>query len=191
MIRINLLPYRAARKKENVRRQTSVFFLSTILVVLGIFLYNNILNRKMERLETSVASLRNEVVKYRKINLEIAEIKKKLAVLDKKLVVIKQLDSDRKAPIALLEMMTEVIVEKKMWFTSLNARENEVKIKGVALDNQIVADFMTRLESTKLFSSVNLTVLVQEKVSEDIHLKGFEIVGNKLTKQPANAGKPG
>ena len=34
MIRINLLPFRAARKKENVRRQVSVFLLSLVLVVI-------------------------------------------------------------------------------------------------------------------------------------------------------------
>ena len=34
MIRINLLPFRAARRRENVRRQTSIFFLSVVLVTI-------------------------------------------------------------------------------------------------------------------------------------------------------------
>ena len=40
MIRINLLPFRAARKKENVRRQVSVFLLSFVLIIIGVFYYN-------------------------------------------------------------------------------------------------------------------------------------------------------
>jgi len=34
MIRINLLPFRAARKKENIRRQISVFVLSVVCLAL-------------------------------------------------------------------------------------------------------------------------------------------------------------
>ncbi|RLB32469.1 MAG: pilus assembly protein PilN, partial [Deltaproteobacteria bacterium] len=30
MIRINLLPFRAARKKENIKRQISIFVLTTL-----------------------------------------------------------------------------------------------------------------------------------------------------------------
>ena len=37
MIRINLLPFRSARKKENIRRQLSIFLLSLILAVVAIF----------------------------------------------------------------------------------------------------------------------------------------------------------
>lgn len=37
MIRINLLPYRAAQKKENIRRQISIFLLLLILMTLALF----------------------------------------------------------------------------------------------------------------------------------------------------------
>ena len=41
MIRINLLPYRAARKKENIRIQFNIFIGSLILVALAIFYFNS------------------------------------------------------------------------------------------------------------------------------------------------------
>jgi type IV pilus assembly protein PilN len=39
MIRINLLPFRAARKKENIRRQLSIYVLSVVclLLLMGLF----------------------------------------------------------------------------------------------------------------------------------------------------------
>ena len=37
MIRINLLPFRSTRKKENIRRQLSIFVLSLILAVVAYF----------------------------------------------------------------------------------------------------------------------------------------------------------
>ena len=35
MIRINLLPFRAARKKENIKRQISIYVLTVILLLVG------------------------------------------------------------------------------------------------------------------------------------------------------------
>ena len=40
MIRINLLPFRAARKKENIRRQVSIFLLSLAFLLIILFYYN-------------------------------------------------------------------------------------------------------------------------------------------------------
>ena len=50
MIRINLLPFRTERKKENVRRQVSLFLLSLALVLLVLFYYNWSLNSKIKKL---------------------------------------------------------------------------------------------------------------------------------------------
>ena len=47
MIRINLLPYRAARKKENIRIQVNIFIGSVVILVGLIFLSYSFLNRKI------------------------------------------------------------------------------------------------------------------------------------------------
>ena len=47
MIRINLLPFRSARKKENIRRQLSIFVLSLILTVVAIFGVNLLLDSQI------------------------------------------------------------------------------------------------------------------------------------------------
>ena len=54
MIRINLLPFRTERKKENVRRQMSLFLLSLVLVLLVLFYYNFILNSKIVKLNKMI-----------------------------------------------------------------------------------------------------------------------------------------
>ena len=35
MIRINLFPFRAARIKENIRRQVTIYLLSTVFLILA------------------------------------------------------------------------------------------------------------------------------------------------------------
>ena len=179
MIRINLLPFRAARKKENIRRQVSVFILSFFLVVVILVYYNIRLKNSISDLNSKITDTQNQIAKYDKINKEIAEIKKALALLKKKTNVIKLLELSRKEPVHMLDAMTRLIVEKRMWFTGFNAKDQTVDIAGIALDNKTVADFMARMENSDLFSSVNLKTLKQHAVSGHNDLKSFQIVCTK------------
>lgn len=175
MIRINLLPFRAARKKENIRRQLSVFFLSLILLLAGVFAVHWWLTGRVSRLEAKLSKTQQELDKYNQINKEIAEIKKKLENLNKKMAVMSELERNRHEPTRLMDAMTQVVVEKRMWFTRLEEKDQAININGIALDNKTVADFMVRLEKCGLFSSVNLKTLKQTEV-QNSPLKSFEIL---------------
>lgn len=174
MIRINLLPYRTARKKENIRRQISIFLLSFILLALisGYALF--ILNGKISDLNAGIEDTKAQIAKYERKVKEINSIKKELDMLARKMKIIDQLDSSRKGPVKLLDAMTQLIVQKRMWFVSFNAIGSAVSISGVALDNKTVADFMTRLENSGLFSGVSLKTLKQTTIN-NLKLKQFDI----------------
>lgn len=174
MIRINLLPFRAARKKENIRRQVSIFLLSLVFLLIILFYWNWHLGSEIAGLNTKITLTKAELDKYDKINKEIAEIKKKLSNLKKKMAVMETLEANRFEPTQLLDMMTQVIVPKRMWFTRMDSKDRQVKIAGIALDNKTVADFMVRLEQSGLFSDVNLNTLKQRKVDKS-NLKSFQI----------------
>ena len=182
MIRINLLPFRTERKKENVRRQASLFLLSLFLVLLVLFYYNFSLNSKIGKLNTKIAATNNELTKYNEINKEIARIKKNLEVLRKKMAVIAQLESDRHAPVVLMDTMTQVVVAKRMWFTNMAVQDRKVSIEGIALDEKTVADFMVRLQNSGLFSNVELKSVKRKKV-EKSNLKSFQVVCTKVPPQ--------
>jgi len=179
MIRINLLPFRAARKKENIRRQVSIFLLSFFLVGVAMAYYNTGLNSKVQALDTKVKNTKEEMNKYDKINKEIDDIKKKLAILEKKTDVIKNLELNRKEQVRLLDAMTDLVIEKRMWFTSFGTATEDINITGIALDNQTVADFMVRLEDSGLFDSVKLKSTKQQKHDKNINLKSFVITCRK------------
>ena len=189
MIKVNLLPFRTARKKENIRQQVSIFLLSIIFVALSMYSYNISLNNKINEYNVKIENIKNEVAKYDKIVKEIADIKNKLGVLNKKTSIIKNLGLNRKEPVRLLDTMTFTVIPKRMWFTNLEAKEKIVTIKGIALDNKTVADFMTRLENSKLFVSVNLTTIKQPKNNKYPNLKEFVISCNKMPLDNAGADK--
>ena len=179
MIRINLLPFRAARKKENIRRQVSIFFLSLILVFTILFVVNYGLGFVVSNLKSDIEKANAELEKYNEINKEIARIKKTLENLQKKMDVINRLELNRHAPVRLLDTLTQMLVPKRMWFTGLEEKDATIKIDGIALDNKTVADFMVRLQNSGLFSSVNLKTLKQKEF-EGNNLKSFQVTCIKM-----------
>ncbi len=174
MIRINLLPFRSNRKKENIRRQLSIFVLSMALSVVAIFGVYLLLSNQVDDLNSRIARTQVELDKYDKINREIEEIKKKLDNLNKKLAVIRELEVSRYEPVRLMDTLAQVILDKRMWFTTLDVKAEGIAISGVAMDDKTVADFMVRLEGSGLFSSVSLRTLRQVEIQKT-NLKSFEI----------------
>lgn len=174
MIRINLLPFRSTRKKENIRRQLSVFVLSVILTVIGLFGVNLFLDSRVDELKQRIGSTKAELEKYDKINKEIAEIKKKLDNLNKKMAVIRELEVSRYEPVRLMETINQVLVEKRMWLTALKYSTRDVSVSGLALDDKTVADFMLRLEGCGLYSKVDLKGLKQVEIQKT-QVKSFEV----------------
>ena len=181
MIRINLLPFRAARKKENIRKQVSIFLLSLVLVIILATWLNFVLSGKIKSLNKEIAETQKQVEKYNKINKEIAEIKKKLDLLNKKIEVIKSLDLIRKAPVELLDDVSRLNVQERMWLTKLEEKSGKIKMTGVALDNPTVAEFMTRIESSKKYDDVKLVSINRDTSVKGLELKKFNITCAKAT----------
>jgi type IV pilus assembly protein PilN len=211
MIRINLLPFRAARKKENIRRQVSIFFLILFFMSALLVWYNVSLNNKTKKLKMLITDTEKELETYNNINKEITEIKKNLQVLQTKTDVMEELEIKRREPLEILDAMTEMIVGNRMWFTSFKVTEKvqvqsepakgkqtkkqpavsnglpvkqpkkavDIFIKGVALDSKTVADFMTGLESSPLFSEINLKTIRQVNI-KGLNLVEFEVNLNKM-----------
>ena len=185
MIRINLLPFRKARKKENVRQQVSVFVLVLIFLIVGMSYLALTLNRKIENLDSRIKTSTQQLSELAVLTKEIDEIKKKLDTIKKKTTVIKNLEQNRKSSVILLDTMTNMVIPGRMWFTSLSDISESVEINGLALDNKTVADFMIKLEGSKLFSGVSLKTLKQQAI-KDVILKNFEISCRKIAKPEAD-----
>ena len=183
MIRINLLPFRAARKKENIRRQISVFALTFAFFIIAAFAWNMRLSAKVNNLNAQVESTKKEVAKYRKITRKIQQIKKQLRVLQRKTQVINMLQRDRFEPVYLLNTMSDKVITKRMWFTGFQNTGRKVQINGIALDNRTVADFMTRLEGSGRFARVQLKK-IQKQVVKKSNLKKFQVTCMKRKPGP-------
>ena len=185
MIRINLLPFRAARKKENIRRQVSVFLLSLVLVLIVLGWIHFYLQSKQKQMTTNVAEVKKELELYKKKDREIKALRKKLKTLEQRQGVIEGLEAKRFKPVHVLDNLTQKIVPGRMWLTKLLLRGDRMELAGIAVDNNTVANFMDNLETipkmqkanepaAPLYQRVRLTSVQQQKV-RNINMKRFQL----------------
>jgi type IV pilus assembly protein PilN len=157
MIRINLLPFRAARKQENIRRQISIYFLLVLFFAAAMGYFFLDFNRKVSALNAEMAQKKKELAKYRETNRKIALLNKKLEDLRNKLDVIRRLEKNKTGPVRLLEEIAQAVPKDKLWLRSINEQRGILTIEGTAMDNEIVALFMTTLAKKDHITAVDLT----------------------------------
>ncbi|MBI3753026.1 MAG: PilN domain-containing protein [Deltaproteobacteria bacterium] len=173
MIRINLLPIRAAKKKESIRQQLSIAGLSIVLllIILGVLYFS--VTKKIGELKGSIAAEEKTIAQLDK---EIGELKnieaEKKVVLDK-LNIVKQLEVNKRRH---LKMFVDIAgsIPEKLWIDSLKESGKTIAITGFAAADDIVADFMRRLEKGLPGWKVELEVVSQVE-KEKIKLAGFTI----------------
>jgi len=196
MIKINLIPFRDIEKKENIRRQVTIAILSVILVMMAMAYYHMHLKNTIVDMTAKIESTKIELASAEKEVKEVDKIKQELNKLNTKIKVIKTIEANRKASIKMLDHMTKMVGEqtsavesgtspdkigkpvKRLWFTSFQANGPNININGIALDNKTVADFMTRLETSKTYNNVTLNTLKKESVN-NLNLKSFVITFQK------------
>jgi len=175
MIRVNLLPVRAARKKENVRRQVSIFFLTIFFGICAMGYLFLSLSGTIGELNDQISNARQELTELQAISRKVKEIQDKLNKLNAKMDIIQKLDTNRTGSVRVMDSLTGLVVAQKMWLTNLNEAGGRMTLNGVAVDNKTIADFMRRLEGSPYFDQVNLVSSKQVGMGEGRKFNGFNI----------------
>jgi type IV pilus assembly protein PilN len=173
MIRINLLPVRAARKKEESQRQVLLFAFGLIAIVVFGLVFYQARKEVLTDLEDSNRLLQEEITNLKKIIGQVDEYKKQQALLEKKLEIIQTLKANKVGPVHMLDQIAQRIPEK-LWLDSLEEAGGRLTLKGVSINNEVIATFMSKLEESDFFREVYL-VSIQAKDVEELKLKEFTI----------------
>ena len=186
MIRINLFPFRAARIKENIRRQITYYFGSVIIILLAITYFYMNFSKQINSLRHKIDEQQKELDTYKDTNAKIGDLKRTIADIKTKLKTITELEKVKTGPVKLLE--------DKLWLASLRENKGTLMLEGTAMDNETVADFMDRLQSTQSIQSVELVRTRQKKIAGlDLSLKDFALkcktYAFKEKQAPAAKGK--
>jgi type IV pilus assembly protein PilN len=161
MIRINLLP----REDRQVRRSFQLPKVGTFMPLLALLLvaalftaFSVVQAMQVSRLKSDIARAEREAEKLRPQLQMIQELTSKREELTRRLNVITELDKTRLWRVRLVDELSKCIPEH-LWLTSYEETgTNQVAVEGVTFSNLLVADFMSRLEASPLYGTVDLVV---------------------------------
>ena len=173
MIKINLLPVRAAKKKESAIQQLVIagaVIVAIALIVTSLYVVKHL----------QVVTAKEDIASA---NIKINELKTKIGKLEelktlkeqvkKKLDVLSQLRKNKTGPAQRLSTLSDLTPER-LWLTNYSESGQDVKLSGIAFTEELIAQFMKTLEASSNFMSVELLVSEQTVVA-DTKLKKFDL----------------
>ena len=168
--RVNLLPWREMRRKEQDRQLLTIAVGAWILMGVIIFYAHVHVSALIENQVKRNDFLNQEIAKVEKEIKEIAELKKQRADLIARMNVIYQLQGDRAQVVHLFDEMARKLPDG-IYFSSLKHSGSIIALQGVAQSNARVSALMRNLSSSDWFADPELEVIT-------VSLKGSDRVSN-------------
>ncbi len=164
MIRINLLKPESKEFREGpvVAKTefrpkktfpfTAVFMVLLIAVLAAAFiLQKRMINQERDRLQTAQA----EKKKLEYVIAKLDELEKQKAVFQRKIGLINQLRAMQDSAVTIMDELSKMLPDW-VWLTELTSQGQMIQIKGNALSNNLIADYIYNLEGSPHFTNVNL-----------------------------------
>jgi type IV pilus assembly protein PilN len=174
MIKINLLPVRAAKKKESAIQQVSIFCFTIALVALVIFVLYGLRVGQITSTKNDISTANAKINELKTKIGKLEELKKFKEQVKKKLDVLAQLRKNKTGPAQRLATLSDITPDK-LWLTAYAESNDSVKLAGVAYTEDLIAQFMRSIQASNDFTGVELIVSEQKEVA-GTKLKSFELV---------------
>jgi type IV pilus assembly protein PilN len=201
MIRINLLPVKAAQKQQKLQGQLTIAGITLLVTgALCVLAYLQLLNWT-QAAKDDVDAKKMEISKLMKTIGEVNQFKKRQEELQAKLDILDKLEKSRSGPVLLLDELYKAMPDK-VWLDSFKESGGKANVSGTGINEETVALFMRNLEASNQFANVNLKVM-QQVVKDGVKFHRFDLecalesqqtidleaVGAKAPKGKAKASK--
>ena len=173
MIRINLLPLRSSKRQESVRNELFLGGLGALALVGLLIVAHVFVLARVNSARADNASLKDEIARKQAIVAEVDEQEKLKIDLKRKLDVISRLRANKVGPVHMLDELA-IATPEKLFLTSLDQDDKILKITGEAVTNEIISEFLSKLESSTFFTDVYLNQIDQVDRS-GVKLKNFSV----------------
>lgn len=183
MIKINLLPVKAAKRRADGQRQLLFGAIVVTATVIGLILFHEATASRIDgekaenkRLEGTIAALKKEIGDYDVIKAQREE-------LIKQRDAIKKLQANRSGPVWMMRELSDILTSgrgptidkeayeeqlkrdpnagfnvnwepRRVWLLDYQERAQRVTLKGAAKSDEDVAEFLKRMKQSAFFSEV-------------------------------------
>ncbi|NIM57528.1 MAG: hypothetical protein GTO16_01095 [Candidatus Aminicenantes bacterium] len=191
MIRINLLkPEAKELPVEEVKREIkppkmSLIYLFVVFAAAALFFYQrSALNKENTLLEAAQI----EKNKLSDVLSKLEEAQKLKSLFERKINLINQLKPQQQLAVRIMDELSKHI-PYYVWLSEATYTKQTVHLKGKALSNNLIADYIYSLETSPYFFNVNLLSSTQRTTRDNQYLE-FAINAN-YTLEPESESSPG
>ena len=183
MIRINLLAVHEIRKEKNQHWLFQGILLSFLILIAAVLIGYWMLGNQVKNLKKEKLALERQTQEAAALQKEIKELKDKKEISQNRLTLLQNLEKDRHGPVRLMAFLSTILPVDQLWLTTLKETGTEIRIDGISLSNEILAEYMKRLETSSLFKQIDLVHSTQA-VFKDMKVKNFTLIA--WTKTPVS-----
>jgi type IV pilus assembly protein PilN len=189
MIRINLLP-----REETARRKASFTFNPGDLVIpVGVLAAASLViagtalsqGSRIGGLEESIAKVEAQSRELAPQIERVNQLARERAELDLRLGIINRLEKGRTQSVQMMDELARCIPDHLWLSTAFQSSDTQLSIDGITFSNLVVSDFMSRLERSRMFSSVELQIAERAKLDDNEVVK-FSVTCQVTPDAPAN-----
>lgn len=173
MIRINLLPIKAAKRRGSVQTELIVVGGILLTVLMGLFVWNFAVSGRMDEMDGQIKAVEKQIAERKKEVVRVEGFKQKTELLERKLAVIENLKKQKIGPSRLLSDLADILTEeKKVWLTRLEEKNGVLSLEGGAIDNEDISSFQLALQRrSKFISDVQLNGVSSAKQDSTAFVK--------------------
>jgi Tfp pilus assembly protein PilN len=179
MIRINLLkperkdiretPVAPTPEFKEKRRQplAAIIVLLALVAIVALFFYQkDALTKENNLLSVAQAEKKN----LQDVVVKLEELEQQRNLFERKIRVITQLQSRQENAVIIMDELSKQL-PNWIWLTELSFSTQEIQVKGRAVSNNLIADYIFNLEENPYFRNVNLISSQQRRVRNNQYLE--------------------
>jgi type IV pilus assembly protein PilN len=169
MIKVNLL---VEARAEKVAKQPLISLgaaqLNNYIIIGVIILAGAVIGFRYWKVSSQLSAIRTEIAENQKeydrlkpIIEQVEAFKKRNEELKRKIGVIENLKANQRGPVRIMDEVSKALPDLT-WLTSMTLTGNQVALRGQALNENAVANFISNLTASPFFSEPSLKIMTQD-----------------------------
>jgi len=174
MIRINLLKAHEIKKGKGHNLIFQGIILGLLILLAVVFMGYWTLDSQVQNGRKEKEELERQTAASGALQKEIKELKEKKEISQNRLTLIQNLEKERHGPIRLMETLSRILPADQLWLITLKENGPEIRIEGISLSNEILAEYIKRLEASPWINQVDLVQSIQG-LYKNVKVKQFTL----------------
>ena len=166
MIKINLLPIKATRKREYVKQQLILGVVLLLGALIGCYMWYSSMGGKIADKKKEIASAKQQIEQYKKAIGEVEKYKGLEDTLNRKLKIIESLIKGKTGPVKVLDRLSQV-VPKQVWLMNWDEKSGTVTVRSSSgAESKVTLNPQVQFGSLQVTRSDDRSMLVATSTND-------------------------